>query len=146
VILIQEMTAIEYAPIVQEYKEPKIDSELIVAETVEIDKDENEAILSENFAYCVGRVDSVIICSGQTAETAESLATLSMNYRDCCDGGIPPIQQEEKARRRSSCNIKTQQSDDCEEFKQQISEKSKTHWSVRCKINDIIAVTDLPRK
>ncbi|XP_046458899.1 proton channel OtopLc-like isoform X2 [Daphnia pulex] len=126
----EEMTAIEYAPIVQEYKEPKIDFESIVAETVEIDKDENEAILSENLAYCVGRVDSVIICSGQTAETAESLVTLSMNYRDCCDGGIPPIQQKEKARRRSSCNIKTQQSDDCEEFKQQISEKSKTHW--RC--------------
>jgi hypothetical protein len=59
-----------------------------------------------------------------------------MNYRDCCDGGIPPIQQKEKARRRSSCNIKTQQSDDCEESKQQISEKSKTHWSVSCKIND----------
>ena len=131
------MTAIVYSPVVQEYIEPEIDC--VVAETKTIDNDENPAISSENLALNVNHVESIVIFSGQTAETEMSSVTLLKsepltNHRDGCDEGIPPIQNNGKVRRLSLPNI-NEKSDYCEKFKQQLSEKSKKHLSVTANIN-----------
>ena len=132
VIPIQEMQDMEYTPIVQERTEPEV--ECVLTDTVETEH--ATVILIENLASRVGPVDSVVISSDQTTEARMSLVTLlkgepSPNYRDCGDGDIPSVQQNEKVHRRSSPSI-NEQSDDCEEFKQPhyFIKKSKRHSSV----------------
>jgi hypothetical protein len=133
------MLAIEYAPVVQERTEPEV--ECILTDTVET---EHSVILPDNnLVLYADPVDSIVICSDQTTETEMSLVTLlkdepaSQNYCDCCDGGIPPVLQNEKVRRRSSPDI-VEQSGDCEDdFKKSLyfDQQSKRISSVRCNSN-----------
>lgn len=136
------MLAIEYASVVQEKTEPEVEC-ILITNTGETD--EHSVILPENnnLALYADPVDSVVICSDQTTEAEMSLVTLLkgepalQNYCDCCDGGIPPVLQNENVRRRSSPDI-VEQSGDCEdEFKEALYfvKESKRISSVRCNSN-----------